>query len=98
MFITIIVTFEEENREQLQFLDVLFIRNINKLEFDFYRKDTSIYRCIPKKSHYCFQSRMLSLNFLIHRLTNFSLTPKSIEKEKHVIQDILISNDTLQTL
>ncbi|KAJ8909745.1 hypothetical protein NQ315_014014 [Exocentrus adspersus] len=47
MFPSIKFAHEIENNERLPFLDVLVIRKNNILEFDIYRKDTSVGFCRP---------------------------------------------------
>ncbi|KAJ8963809.1 hypothetical protein NQ317_000591 [Molorchus minor] len=83
-FTSVNFTYEIENNGQLPFLDVLVIKNNQKnLEFDIYRKDTSTLRYIPNDSHHCYQHKMASLNFLIHRLLSFPLSKERFEKEKN---------------
>ncbi|KAJ8961586.1 hypothetical protein NQ317_013064 [Molorchus minor] len=88
-FTSVNFTYEIENNAQLPFLDVLVIKNNqNNLEFDIYRKDTSTLRYIPNDSHHCYQHKMASLNFLIHRLLSFPLSKERFEKERKLIKDI----------
>ncbi|KAJ8933054.1 hypothetical protein NQ318_014942 [Aromia moschata] len=98
-FPTIKFTYEVEHNEQLPFLDVLVIRNIeNKLEFDVYRKETATLRYIPNDSHHPFQHKMASFNFLIHRLLNFPLSQERFEHEKQLIKNIAKSNEHMAHL
>lgn len=62
---------KKENKGQLTFLDVLVIKNKNKLLFDIFRKETSTYRYIPNFSQDWIPRKMTSLNFLIDRPMNF---------------------------
>ncbi|KAJ8976828.1 hypothetical protein NQ317_011824 [Molorchus minor] len=88
-FTSVNFTYEIENNGQLPFLDVLVIKNNqNNLEFDIYRKDTSTLRYIPNDSHHCYQHKMASLNFLVHRLLSFPLSKERFEKERKLIKDI----------
>ncbi|KAJ8976972.1 hypothetical protein NQ317_004004 [Molorchus minor] len=88
-FTSVNFTYEIENNGQPPFLDVLVIKNNqNNLEFDIYRKDTSTLRYIPNDSHHCYQHKMASLNFLVHRLLSFPLSKERFEKERKLIKDI----------
>ncbi|KAJ8983150.1 hypothetical protein NQ317_016249 [Molorchus minor] len=84
-FTSVNFTYEIENNGQLPFLDVLVIKNNqNNLEFDIYRKDTSTLRYIPNDSHHCYQHKMASLNFLVHRLLSFPLSKERFEKREKI--------------
>ncbi|KAJ8960163.1 hypothetical protein NQ318_003884, partial [Aromia moschata] len=77
-FPTIKFTYEMEHNEQLQFLDVLVIRNSENM------KETATLRYIPNDSHHPFQHKIASFNFLIHRLLNFPLSKERFEHEKNL--------------
>ncbi|KAJ8966368.1 hypothetical protein NQ317_002910 [Molorchus minor] len=64
-----------------------FIANLfmSRFEIDIkeeFEKDTSTLRYIPNDSHHCYQHKMASLNFLVHRLLSFPLSKERFEKEK----------------
>lgn len=88
-FDSIKFTYEIQNNEQLPFLDVLVIKNSeNTLEFDIYRKETNTMRYITNDSNHCYQHKMASFNFLVHRLVNFPLSHERFEKEKKTIKQV----------
>ena len=87
-FNTIKFTCEIEKDGTLPFLDTLIIRNNNKLEFDIYRKETSIKRFITKDSNHCCQHKLSAFNSMIHRALNFPLTKERFNKEIKYIEDI----------
>ncbi|EFA11664.1 hypothetical protein TcasGA2_TC008528 [Tribolium castaneum] len=86
-FKSIKFTCEKEVDGMLPFLDTLVIKANYILEFDIYKKDTSILRYITADSHHCPQHKMASFNFLIHRLINFPLNNARFEKELKIIKD-----------
>ncbi|KAJ8944917.1 hypothetical protein NQ318_012726 [Aromia moschata] len=87
-FPTIKYTYEIEHNEQLQFLDVLVIRNSeNKKE-----TATLTIRYIPNDSHHPFQHKMATFNFLIHCLLNFPLSKERFEHKNQLIENIAKNN------
>lgn len=67
-------TFHFDNKEQLQFLDVLVKKNCtSKLQFGIFRKDTHLHRYIPNSLHHSRHHKKVCLNYLVHPLLSISL-------------------------
>lgn len=65
---TIKFTYEAEEENKLNFLDVTVIRNNGKLEFDIYRKPTNTGRYITSDSYHNFKHKISGFQSMIGHL------------------------------
>uniref|UniRef100_A0A1B6C1X0 Reverse transcriptase domain-containing protein n=1 Tax=Clastoptera arizonana TaxID=38151 RepID=A0A1B6C1X0_9HEMI len=79
---------EKEQNNSLPFLDILCIRNVNKIEFDIFRKQTNNNRYILNDSNHSFQHKIASFNSMVNRLLKIPLNNIRFKKEINVIKEI----------
>lgn len=91
-FPSIKFTIEMENDGKLPFLDLLIIRNDNKIEFDIYRKETNTNQLIPPSSNHHYSHKMAYFHSSVHRLVSIPLTKPRFEKEKNFLKSVALSN------
>lgn len=77
---------------QLEFLDLLLIRNKNKVEISVYHKPTSTKRLIPSTSHCPIQHKMAAFHSMAHRLCNLPLSIKSYKSEYDYMLEAAVVN------
>lgn len=81
-------TYEVENDKKISFLDVLILRNNEKLEFDIYRKPTHTNRFITQDSHHPPEQKRSAFNSMIYRLLNTPLSQENYNKEINYIKNV----------
>lgn len=84
---TINFTVVPEKDGQLAFLDLLLIRNNNKVEVAVYHKPTSTQRFIPSTSHVPIQHKMAPFHSMAHRLCKLPLSIANYKREYDYIQE-----------
>lgn len=85
---TIKFTSETEINNTLPFLDVLVIKNSNKIEFDIYRKPTHVDRYIVNESNHPPSQKRAAFNSMIYRLLNTPLTEDRFKNELNYIKKV----------
>jgi len=75
-----------------QFLDITINKNQDGLSFKIYRKPTATDIIIPNDSCHSREHKTAAIRHYCNRLETYKLTPKSRQKEKDNIQQILASN------
>ena len=85
-------TLEMEIENSLNFLDLKFFKNNNKLEVDIFRKPTTTDTVIHAKSNQSWQIKMSAFHSLIHRLLNVPLNKVNYLKELNIIKTIAQNN------
>lgn len=89
---TIKFTYEKEEDNKLNFLDVTVIRNNGKLEFDIYRKPTNTGRYITSDSYHNFKHKISGFQSMIYRAFNVSMNEERFNKEIQRIKKIANKN------
>lgn len=87
-FPTISFTHEEEEYNELNFLDVKVCRVNGKLEFDIYQKPTNTSRYITSDSFHSFEHKTSSFRSMIHRALNVPMTEEKLTNELQRIREI----------
>lgn len=85
-FPSIKFTVVPEEDGQLAFLDLMLIRNHNKVEVAVYHKPTSTQRFIPSTLHCPIQHKMAAFHSMAHRLCKLPLSISNYKKEYDYIQ------------
>jgi hypothetical protein len=85
-------TLEEEQNNQINFLDFTIIKNHKGLSFDIYRKPTTTDIIIPKVSCHPNEQKISAIRYYCDRLLTYRLTPENREKEKETVKQILVNN------
>lgn len=78
-------TMEAEKDGKLSFLDVLLIRNRQRIEADVYRKPTDAPLCIPSESHHPMSHKLSAFESALYRMWAFPLTPERRNSELEYI-------------
>jgi len=85
-------TFEEEQNNQISFLDVTIKKNQKGLSFEVYRKPTTTDIIIPNDSRHPNEHKTAAIRYCRNRLDTFRLTAENRKKEKETIRQILANN------
>jgi hypothetical protein len=85
-------TTEEEKKGQLPFLDLLLIREGNKIAFEIYRKPTDAPLCIPNDSHHPMSHKLAAFQSVLFRMWAVPLSDRRREKELEYILNMAIIN------
>jgi hypothetical protein len=72
---------EEETNGQLPFLDVLLIREGNRVVFDIYRKPTDAPLCIPYDSHHPMSHKLAAFESALFRMWAIPLSEERRQTE-----------------
>ncbi|XP_068737985.1 uncharacterized protein [Montipora capricornis] len=91
-------TIEEENNNQIAFLDALVTRKDNDLIIGVYRKPTHTDRYLDFFSHHDKRHKTSTAETLLHRATNLPSTKQGKEKELIHVIDALRSNNYPQNV
>ena len=91
-------TIEEENNNQMAFLDALVTRKDNDLIIEVYRKPTHTDRYLDFFSHHDKRHKTSTAETLLHRATNLPSTKQGKEKELIHVIDALRSNNYPQNV
>ncbi|XP_068761831.1 uncharacterized protein [Montipora capricornis] len=91
-------TIEEENNNQIAFLDALVTRKDNDLIIEVYRKPTHTDRYLDFFSHHDKRHKTSTAETLLHRATNLPSTKQGKEKELIHVIDALRSNNYPQNV
>jgi hypothetical protein len=81
-------THEMEEDSQLPFLDVLVMRNEDKINLKIYRKPTSTNRFISSKSFHSFQHKNAAFNSMAHRLTHVPMDEENYTEKRNNISKL----------
>jgi hypothetical protein len=85
-------TVEQEENGQLPFLDLLLIREGDKIAFDVYRKPTDAPLCIPHDSHHPMSHKLAAFESALFRMWAIPLTNERRQKELDYIQRMAVMN------
>jgi len=83
---------EEEQNNQISFLDITIKKNQKGLSFEVYRKPTTTDITIPNDSCHPNEHKTAAFRYYQNRLDTYRLTPENRKKEKETIQQILANN------
>jgi hypothetical protein len=78
-------TVEEEKEGQLPFLDLLLIREGNKIALDIFRKPTDAPLCIPNESHHPMSHKLAAFQSALYRMWTIPLSDSRRRKELEYI-------------
>ena len=92
------VTIEEENNNQIAFLDALITRKDNALIIEVYRKPTHTDRYLDFFSHHDKRHKISTAETLLHRATNLPSTKQGKETELIHVTDALRFNNYPQNI
>jgi hypothetical protein len=79
---------EQKNANVLCFLDIEIKRVDNNLEFNVFRKPTTVPRYITSDSHHFIQHKMAAFNSIIDRMLKFPMNITNQREELKVISNI----------
>ena len=85
-------TLEEEQDNQISFLDITIKKNQKGLSFDIYRTPTATDIIIPRDSCHPNEQKTAAIRSYHDRLLTCRLTPENREKEKETVRQILVNN------
>ena len=85
-------TIEEEIESKLSFLDITIQREQHRMKTNIYRKPTTTDSIIPNDSCHPIEQKIAANSYLYNRMHTYNLTATDIQKEKDIIQQILINN------
>jgi hypothetical protein len=85
-------TIKKETDRKLHFLDITITRGIEEFIIDIHRKPMYTDIIIPEDSCHPKEHKMTAIRYLYIRMNKYHLAPKGLEKENHVIQQILYNN------
>ena len=91
-------TIEEENNNQIAFLDALVTRKDNDLIVEVYRKPTHTDRYLDFVSHHDKRHKISTAETLLHRASNLPSTKQGKENELIHVTDALRSNNYPQNV
>jgi hypothetical protein len=89
---TIQFTIENETNNTINFLDITIKRNIDKLDFDIYRKPTCTDLIIPQDSNHPNEQKLSAIRFLQNRNSSYLTNESSKQREQKIINQILHNN------
>jgi hypothetical protein len=89
-------TLEEEENNKLNFLDIIINKGQDDPCFEIHRNPTATDTIIPNDSCHPREHKAAAITYFHNRLRTYDLTPKSQQKKKNTIQQILnnTKNDT----
>jgi hypothetical protein len=85
-------TIEKETDRKLHFLDITITRGIEKFTIDVHRKSTYTDIIIPEDSCHPKEQKMAAIRYFYNRMNKYHLSPENLEKENHILQQILYNN------
>ena len=85
-------TIEEETERKLNFLDITIQREQHHIATSVYRKPTTTDTIIPSDSCHPIEQKMAAIRYLCNRMHSYRLNTTNIQKEKEIIQQILVNN------
>jgi hypothetical protein len=85
-------TQENEQNNQLNYLDITIHRQQTKVKVSIYRKPTYTDTIIPLTSNHPTQHKYAAIRFLHNRLNTYSLQTKEFKKEENIIRNILYNS------
>ena len=89
---TLTFTMETENNNHINFLDITIQKSGHEINFNIYRKPTTIDTIIPYDSCHTPEQKFAALRYLTHRLTNYPISITNKENKYCTIQQILHKN------
>ena len=95
-------TLEKEENNKINFLDITIAKGHDSLLFEIYRKPTTTDVIIPNDSCHPSEHKTAAIGYSYNRMKSYKLTPESQQKERNMIQQILVNNNyeasTLNTI
>jgi hypothetical protein len=88
----VLLTIENEQNSQINFLDITITRLYNSFQFGIYRKNTSTDIMIHHNSCHPIEHKMSGINYLINRLATYPLTNQNRSRESQIINHLLDVN------
>lgn len=85
-------TYEKEETQTLNYLDICLRRRNNKIEFSIYRKNTFTDTVIHKNSNHPYKQKIAAFNNMIHRMLNIPMNKDNYNKELNTIFQIATNN------
>jgi hypothetical protein len=95
---TIQFTVEEENNNQLNFLDVTIKKDNNEIGFDIYRKPMTTDIIIPQESCHPIEQKLSAIRYLQNRNETYPTDPDYKLRENSIINHILRNNNYDSTI
>jgi len=83
---------EEEQNNQISFLDITIKKNQKGLSFEVHRKPTTTDIIIPNDSCHPNEHKTAAIRYYHNRLDTYRLTHQNRKKEKETIRQILANN------
>ena len=97
LHLKITFTLDMENEGKQPYLDLLLVRNHNKISFEVYRKSSSTDNIIQFTSNSPFSHKFAAFNSFFYRLIKLPLSREAFVKELSIIKQIaLFSNKNNQ--
>jgi hypothetical protein len=85
-------TIENETNNTINILDITIKRNVDKLDFDIYRKSTCTDLIIPQDSNHPIEQKLSAIRFLQNRNSTYLTNESSKQREQKIINQILHKN------
>jgi hypothetical protein len=85
---------EEENNNQLNFLDITIKKDNNWINFDIYRKPMTTDIIIPQESCHPMEQKLSAVRYLQTKNETYPTDPDCKLREKSVINHILLNNNS----
>src|SRR5215475_5775315 len=91
-------TIEEENNNQLNFLDFIIKKSNNKISFNIYQKPTTTDKIIPQESCHPIEHKLSAIRYLQNRNETYPKDPDCKLRERSIINHILRNNNYESTI
>jgi hypothetical protein len=86
-------TLEKEENNKINFLVITIAKRHDSLLFEIYRKPTTSNAIIPNDSCHPGEHKTAAIRYFYNRIKSYKLTPENQQKEKNIIQQILVNNN-----
>jgi hypothetical protein len=81
-----------ENNNSIEYLDLLIIRQTDRMEIDIYRKPATIDLTIHATSNHPMEHKLATYGYYLHRLNTLPLTTDRKNRELNTIKHIAVRN------
>jgi hypothetical protein len=89
-------TMEEEQNNNINYLDLTITKVGNSLQLGIYRKPTITDHIIHNESCHLFEHKKAAINYLVNQMNKYLLTHTNRNQEKAIINEILVNNNYSQ--
>jgi len=86
-------TLEKEENNKMNFLDITIAKEHDGLLFQIYRKPTTTDVIIRNDPCHPSEHKTTAIRYFYNRMKSYKLTPESQQKERNMVQQILVNNN-----